>query len=61
MLRWQVESARLMKTIHWFLSLTLKWLGGWKMLWMALIKAIAVAGWRRGRWKKLIKGFGNKR
>ena len=27
---------------------------------MALIKAIAVAGWRRGWWKKLIKKFRTK-
>jgi hypothetical protein len=25
------------------------------MLWIVLIKAIAVVGWRRGWWKKLIK------
>ena len=47
----------LAKTTLWFLSPILKLLGGWKMLLIILIKAIAVVGWRRGWVKKLAKRF----
>jgi len=50
----------LVKTILWFFSLILKLLGGWKMLWIILMKAIAVAGGRSGWWKKLAKRFRTK-
>ena len=45
------------KKVLWFLSPILKLLGGWKMLLIILMKGIAVAGWRRGWWKKLAKRF----
>ena len=47
----------LVKAIHWFLSPTLKLLGGWKLLLIILIKATALEGLRRGWWKKLAKRF----